>query len=378
VRLTVTGTSGPVVTQRNAAVRIGQPPRIAIIGGTLPPPAADLAAADYLRSLGYDVTSLDDEPANRPPASQLAQDYGLVIVSSTITSGNVGGEFRTANVPVIFWENALLQSAREALVSGGTTATGQTQVAITNNTHPVTQGIALGNATVYSSAQTLSLGTGTIAPGTTVLATRVGDPTQPAVMAAESGAMLLNGYIAPARRVFLFFEDAGFTGATNPAKAMLSNAVCWTMRLTPAIAVQPAPVSVAAGDDAVFTVQSAGSPLRTYQWRRGGVALTNGGRISGANSEMLTIADAAVGDQGSYDVVISTSACGSMTSDSVMLTVTPACIADFNHSGAVSVQDIFDFLAAYFLGSPTADINGASGVTVQDIFDFLAAYFTGC
>jgi hypothetical protein len=57
---------------------------------------------------------------------------------------------------------------------------------------------------------------------------------------------------------------------------------------------------------------------------------------------------------------------------------TPCCRADFNQSGAVTVQDIFDFLAAYFTSNAQADINGAGGVTVQDIFDFLAAYFTGC
>ncbi len=56
----------------------------------------------------------------------------------------------------------------------------------------------------------------------------------------------------------------------------------------------------------------------------------------------------------------------------------PPCRGDFNGSGAVTVQDLFDFLAAYFASSPTADINGASGVTVQDIFDFLALWFQGC
>jgi hypothetical protein len=58
--------------------------------------------------------------------------------------------------------------------------------------------------------------------------------------------------------------------------------------------------------------------------------------------------------------------------------VTPCCKADFNHSGAVSVQDIFDFLAAYFANDPTADFNSSGAVSVQDIFDFLAAYFAGC
>jgi hypothetical protein len=58
--------------------------------------------------------------------------------------------------------------------------------------------------------------------------------------------------------------------------------------------------------------------------------------------------------------------------------VCPTCIADFNGSGSVSVQDIFDFLSAYFMQDPRADVNHVGGVTVQDIFDFLAAYFTGC
>ena len=56
----------------------------------------------------------------------------------------------------------------------------------------------------------------------------------------------------------------------------------------------------------------------------------------------------------------------------------PSCIADFNNSGGVSVQDIFDFLAGYFSGDPRADVNGSGAVTVQDIFDFLSAYFGGC
>ncbi len=55
-----------------------------------------------------------------------------------------------------------------------------------------------------------------------------------------------------------------------------------------------------------------------------------------------------------------------------------ACPADFNGSGTVSVQDIFDFLAAYFANEAAADVNHSGSVTVQDIFDFLATYFAGC
>jgi hypothetical protein len=56
----------------------------------------------------------------------------------------------------------------------------------------------------------------------------------------------------------------------------------------------------------------------------------------------------------------------------------PDCPADFNLSGQVSVQDIFDFLAAYFGGDLRADINESGSISVQDIFDYLALYFRGC
>jgi hypothetical protein len=55
-----------------------------------------------------------------------------------------------------------------------------------------------------------------------------------------------------------------------------------------------------------------------------------------------------------------------------------ACAPDFNHSGGVEVQDIFDFLAAWFAGNPNADFNHVNGIGVQDIFDFLSAWFAGC
>jgi len=69
-----------------------------------------------------------------------------------------------------------------------------------------------------------------------------------------------------------------------------------------------------------------------------------------------------------------TNCCASVTSNGARLNV---CVADFNCSGIVSVQDIFDFLSAWFAGSPLADFNGG-GLAVQDIFDFLSAWFAGC
>lgn len=57
---------------------------------------------------------------------------------------------------------------------------------------------------------------------------------------------------------------------------------------------------------------------------------------------------------------------------------TTCCTANFNQQSGVTVQDIFDYLAAWFAGSSAADFNGLGGVSVQDIFDYLAAWFVGC
>ena len=56
----------------------------------------------------------------------------------------------------------------------------------------------------------------------------------------------------------------------------------------------------------------------------------------------------------------------------------PGCLADFNRDGSLSVQDIFDFLAAFYVNDEAADLNGSGTISTQDIFDFLAAYFEGC
>jgi len=70
-----------------------------------------------------------------------------------------------------------------------------------------------------------------------------------------------------------------------------------------------------------------------------------------------------------------TNPCTNQTSSAASLDV---CLADFNCSGTVTVQDIFDFLSAWFAHQASADFNDSGAVTVQDIFDFLSAWFVGC
>ncbi len=69
---------------------------------------------------------------------------------------------------------------------------------------------------------------------------------------------------------------------------------------------------------------------------------------------------------------------GTIWVDDLVFSQGSSCPADFNGTGGLTVADIFDFLNAWFAGSPSADFNHANGLSVADIFDFLNAWFAGC
>lgn len=52
------------------------------------------------------------------------------------------------------------------------------------------------------------------------------------------------------------------------------------------------------------------------------------------------------------------------------------CDCDWNQTGNLSIQDIFDFLGDWFAGN--ADFNNDQVTTLQDLFDFLTCFFAGC
>jgi probable HAF family extracellular repeat protein len=117
----------------------------------------------------------------------------------------------------------------------------------------------------------------------------------------------------------------------------------------------------------IWTAQSGMRRLRDV------LRLQYGLNLAGWN---LTFA-LAVSDDGCTIVGEAVNACGVREGWVAHLGDERVCSADFNTDGRLSVQDIFDFLSAWFAGSAASDFNGC-GLSVQDIFDYLDAWFVGC
>ncbi len=150
-----------------------------------------------------------------------------------------------------------------------------------------------------------------------------------------------------------------------------------------------ASVAINAGGHALFTASDSltgGTPGIWAQDRNGAVRkiVRNGDAltIGGISRTVNTVYSPATGT-GADGLPSSFSAGGSLVVQAgftdgtrAMLLARLGLISDFNGNGVITVQDIFDFLNAWFSGSPVADINGG-GLSVQDIFDFLNDWFAG-
>ena len=115
--------------------------------------------------------------------------------------------------------------------------------------------------------------------------------------------------------------DVVITGTCSTVAT--SNAVAVGVFTAPVIDTQPQDQTVCPGTNATFTVSTTGSGI-TYQWRKGGVNLTDGGSVSGATTNSLTITGAAAANTGTYDVVVTQNCSISSTAVSLNLYTPPS------------------------------------------------------
>jgi len=351
VRLTVTSAAGEDSAQKDHYIRVGSFPRVAFIGGQIPLHNSDQQTVEHLESLGLIIDAYDDDRENRPPAETIAAEHDLLIGSTNMYSGNVAGDFRHLAIPFVHWEPALNQIDREPLADAwASTGYDQTQIEVLDNGHPITAGLSLGAVTVIAGDPTmLGVAQGNIGSGVQVLATCVGQSTNRTILAAEAGAMLLDGEPAAARTAFLFLHndtDADFA----------ADVVAGTAPLT----VQ-------------FTDQSNGA-ITLWAWDFG----------DGTTSELRHPSHTYT-KPGIYDVSLTvTSVRPTDTELKVgLITVLPAP-GDFDEDGDVDLDDYETWLVPCYTGPggqasqgcEACDLDGDADVDLIDFASFQAV-FTG-
>jgi len=107
----------------------------------------------------------------------------------------------------------------------------------------------------------------------------------------------------------------------------------------PVITQQPFSQTNLVGSNVVFTASASGTPPLAYQWRTNGVNLVNSLIVSGATTNVLTLAGISATNAGNYTLVV-TNAFGSVTSSIATLTVllpsTTSLQVTLSPAGAVS------------------------------------------
>jgi hypothetical protein len=281
------------------------------------PTAGDLAVQNRLLQLGFNVTRVTDTASQ----SSDANGKDLIVVSSSVGSGNISTKFTASAVPLINCEQAIYDELGiDANNVGGATITGQTQINIVDCAHPLAAGLPNGLTTVLSAAGSIVL-LGTPVASAQIVAN--GTDGRPSLFGIEAGAELNPARIAnaPARRVGMFLEATTFM--TADGLKLFDAAVAWAMSTPNApvgIMSEPANVTVDEVFPASFTIGYTGAPPYTVQWLRsdGSGGFTN---VSGANCAIYTIAQTIPPDNGAMFYAVVNNSFSSATSATVTLTV---------------------------------------------------------
>lgn len=120
------------------------------------------------------------------------------------------------------------------------------------------------------------------------------------------------------------------------------------------VLLQPQSTAVNAGDPVSLSIIIEEDAGVTYQWRRDGIDLTDGGNISGVNTTTLQI-DASENDIGFYDCAFTSRFGPPAMSNSAVLAVRAdpnACTADLNGDGVLNFFDVSLFLSVFNAGCP--------------------------
>ena len=154
-------------------------------------------------------------------------EHGLRAVDG-VTGGDLLGAYRNVPVPLMTWENDLLDDLAMTGKRLGTDfgmAEKEHYLWMVNAPHPLSGGVPAGVAVGY--AKDAPMGWGKPGLGASIIASVAGDPSKATIFGYEKGATMDYETLAPARRVFFFLDNETFPNLTPTGRKLFDAAIDW-------------------------------------------------------------------------------------------------------------------------------------------------------
>jgi autotransporter-associated beta strand protein len=319
---------------------------------------------------------------------------GFAVVITNVLSGN-GGLTKTgfglltlsgANTytgPTTINSDTLrLTGAGEISSSSAITVENFATLELTNLNHTLhTAGsFTLNNGTVSADFATTNLTVGTF--GTEGFANTINITALPGISSVPARVKLVQYTTAAPGLVdgnnVLTALNANLPTLGNPTGYLTNNVadkciemVITSMVVSPVITQQPQPDSAYPGYFAHFGVVLEITNAPTYQWRKDGVELSNGGAFAGVDTAVLKISNVSAAELGDYDVIVA-NVSGSVTSSPAALTLrSPSGYEAAAVAAGPVALFMFDELDDPFSGTARAydyagDLDGRYGTAAQN------------
>ena len=200
--------------------------RVLLLGQSGSPQAGmDETIARHLQARGWAVT-LADQTATPKAARGMA----LAVILSTVAAKHVNLLWRHAPVPLLTWENDLLDALAMTGKRSGTDygeAPKERYLWLAHAPHPMSAGLPAGAANIYAKQAPMSWGQPGL--GAITIATLYGQPEKAAIFGYEKGATMDYESLAPARRIMFFLGSEGFANLLPAGLRLFDAAVDWAV-----------------------------------------------------------------------------------------------------------------------------------------------------